>query len=163
MKGNVGICLYTAYEHVGPSSVRYPRGTGPGVEQEEEMTLLEIGKASVEREGDRVAILSFGSMLAPALEAAEQVNATVVNMRFVKPVDEALIQDVGMRHNLIITIEEQVVAGGGGSAVNEVLAKYGILTRTINLGLPDEHLEHGIPKDVLAEMWVGRKISRKFD
>ena len=143
--------LYTAYEHVGPSSVRYPRGTGPGVEQEQEMTLLEIGKASVEREGDRVAILSFGSMLAPALQAGEQVNATVVNMRFVKPIDEELIRDVGMRHNLIITMEEQVVAGGGGSAVNEVLAKYGILTRIINLGLPDEHLEHGVPKDVLAD------------
>ncbi len=143
--------LYTAYTHVGPSSVRYPRGSGPGVEQDEEMTFLEIGKASVEREGEDVAILAFGSMLAPAIGAGDRVNATVVNMRFIKPIDEDLIKEIGTRHNLLITMEEHVVAGGAGSAVNEVLAKYGILTHIINLGLPDDHIEHGMPKSVLAE------------
>ncbi len=143
--------LYTAYMHVGPISVRYPRGAGVGVEQEEEMTALEIGKASVERNGKGTAILSFGSMLAMAMDAGERLNATVVNMRFVKPIDEALVTEITSSHDLIVTIEEHVVAGGAGSAVNEVLAKHGILTRTVNLGLPDEHVDHGVPKLVFAK------------
>ncbi len=143
--------LYTAYMHEGPSSVRYPRGAGVGVEQEEEMTQLEIGKASVEREGHGTAILSFGSMLIHAMQAAETLGATVVNMRFVKPVDEEIILRMADSHDLIVTVEEHVVLGGAGSAVNEVLAKYGILTRTVNLGLPDQHVDHGVPKLVFAE------------
>ena len=143
--------LYTAYMHEGPISVRYPRGAGVGVEQEEEMTALEIGKASVERNGEGTAILSFGSMLAAAMDAGERLNATVVNMRFVKPIDEELVTEITSSHDLIVTIEEHVVAGGAGSAVNEVLAKHGILTRTVNLGLPDEHVDHGVPKLVFAK------------
>jgi 1-deoxy-D-xylulose-5-phosphate synthase len=143
--------LYTAYMHEGPISVRYPRGAGVGVEQEEEMTALEIGKASVERNGEGTAILSFGSMLAAAMDAGERLNATVVNMRFVKPIDEELVAEITKSHDLIVTIEEHVVAGGAGSAVNEVLAKHGILTRTVNLGLPDEHVDHGVPKIVFAK------------
>ncbi len=143
--------LYTAYMHEGPISVRYPRGAGVGVEQEEEMTALEIGKASVERNGEGTAILSFGSMLAAAMDAGERLNATVVNMRFVKPIDEVLVTEITSSHDLIVTIEEHVVAGGAGSAVNEVLAKHGILTRTVNLGLPDEHVDHGVPKLVFAK------------
>ena len=143
--------LYTAYMHEGPISVRYPRGAGVGVEQEEEMTALEIGKASVERNGEGTAILSFGSMLAAAMDAGERLNATVVNMRFVKPIDEELVTEFTSSHDLIVTIEEHVVAGGAGSAVNEVLAKHGILTRTVNLGLPDEHVDHGVPKLVFAK------------
>ena len=143
--------LYTAYMHEGPISVRYPRGAGVGVEQEEEMTALEIGKASVERIGEGTAILSFGSMLAAAMDAGERLNATVVNMRFVKPIDEELVTEITSSHDLIVTIEEHVVAGGAGSAVNEVLAKHGILTRTVNLGLPDEHVDHGVPKLVFAK------------
>ena len=143
--------LYTAYMHEGPISVRYPRGAGVGVEQEEEMTALEIGKASVERNGKGTAILSFGSMLAAAMDAGERLNATVVNMRFVKPIDEELVTEITSSHDLIVTIEEHVVAGGAGSAVNEVLAKHGILTRTVNLGLPDEHVDHGVPKLVFAK------------
>ena len=143
--------LYTAYMHEGPTSVRYPRGAGVGVEQEEEMTALEIGKASVERNGAGTAILSFGSMLATAMDAGERLNATVVNMRFVKPIDEEMVTEITSSHDLIVTIEEHVVAGGAGSAVNEVLAKHGILTRTVNLGLPDEHVDHGVPKLVFAK------------
>ena len=143
--------LYTAYMHEGPISVRYPRGAGVGVEQEEEMTALEIGKASVERNGEGTAILSFGSMLTAAMDAGERLNATVVNMRFVKPIDEELVTEITSSHDLIVTIEEHVVAGGAGSAVNEVLAKHGILTRTVNLGLPDEHVDHGVPKLVFAK------------
>ena len=143
--------LYTAYMHEGPISVRYPRGAGVGVEQEEEMTALEIGKALVERNGEGTAILSFGSMLAAAMDAGERLNATVVNMRFVKPIDEELVTEITSSHDLIVTIEEHVVAGGAGSAVNEVLAKHGILTRTVNLGLPDEHVDHGVPKLVFAK------------
>jgi 1-deoxy-D-xylulose-5-phosphate synthase len=143
--------LYTAYMHEGPISVRYPRGAGVGVEQEEEMTALEIGKASVERNGKGTAILSFGSMLAAAMDAGERLNATVVNMRFVKPIDEELVTEITSSHDLIVTIEEHVVAGGAGSAVNEVLAKHGILTRTVNFGLPDEHVDHGVPKLVFAK------------
>ena len=143
--------LYTAYMHEGPISVRYPRGAGVGVEQEEEMTALEIGKASVERNGKGTVILSFGSMLAAAMDAGERLNATVVNMRFVKPIDEELVTEITSSHDLIVTIEEHVVAGGAGSAVNEVLAKHGILTRTVNLGLPDEHVDHGVPKLVFAK------------
>ena len=143
--------LYTAYMHEGPISVRYPRGAGVGVEQEEEMTALEIGKASVKRNGEGTAILSFGSMLAVAMDAGERLNATVVNMRFVKPIDEELVTEITSSHDLIVTIEEHVVAGGAGSAVNEVLAKHGILTRTVNLGLPDEHVDHGVPKLVFAK------------
>ena len=143
--------LYTAYMHEGPISVRYPRGAGVGVEQEEEMTALEIGKASVERNGKGTVILSFGSMLAAAMDAGERLNATVLNMRFVKPIDEELVTEITSSHDLIVTIEEHVVAGGAGSAVNEVLAKHGILTRTVNLGLPDEHVDHGVPKLVFAK------------
>ena len=143
--------LYTAYMHEGPSSVRYPRGAGVGVEQEEQMTQLEIGKASVERKGQGTAILSFGSMLVHAMQAAEQLDATVVNMRFVKPIDEEMVLRICESHDLVMTIEEHVVLGGAGSAVNEVVAKYGILTRLANMGLPDEHVDHGVPKLVFAE------------
>lgn len=144
--------LYTAYLYEGPSSVRYPRGVGVGVEQQEQMIQLEIGKAEVIRQGSGVAILAFGSMRAAAEQAGEHLGATVVNMRFVKPIDEELILNISNTHNIIITIEEHVVAGGAGSAVNEVLAKNGILTRIFNFGLPDQHIEHGIPKQVLSEL-----------
>ena len=143
--------LYTAYLYDGPSSVRYPRGAGVGVEQEELMTQLDIGKAVVEREGKGTAILAFGSMLIHAMEAGNHLNATVVNMRFVKPLDEELILRMAASHDLIVTIEEHVVYGGAGSAVNEVLAKHGSITKSVNLGLPDIHVDHGVPKTVFSE------------
>jgi len=143
--------LYTAYLHEGPSSVRYPRGAGVGVEQQQQMTALEIGKGSVERFGSHVAILAFGSMLAQAAEAGDNLDATVVNMRFVKPIDEDLIAEIAESHELIVTIEEHVVAGGAGSAVNETLARLGIVINVVNLGLPDKHVDHNLPQAVFAE------------
>ncbi len=143
--------LYTAYMHTGPSAVRYPRGTGPGTQPEMAMQLLEIGKANIERQGEATAILAFGSMLAPAIDAGDTLNATVVNMRFVKPIDEKLIKELAATHSLIVTIEENTAAGGAGSAVNEVLAASGPGPQIINLGLPDRHLAHGKPESVLAQ------------
>ena len=143
--------LYTAYLFDGPSSVRYPRGAGVGVEQEELMTQLDIGKAVVERDGKGTAILAFGSMLIHAMEAGDHLNATVVNMRFVKPLDEELILRMAASHDLIVTIEEHVVYGGAGSAVNEVLVQHGVVTKSVNLGLPDIHVDHGVPKTVFSE------------
>ena len=143
--------LYTAFLHDGPSSVRYPRGTGPGAVPREEMKLLEIGKAQEVLSGRTTAILAFGSMLAPALTAGNELDTTVVNMRFIKPLDEELIARIAETHELIITIEENVIAGGAGSAVNEVLARIQSIAKIVNLGLPDEHLPHGKPDIRLAE------------
>ena len=143
--------LYTAFLHKGPCSVRYPRGSGPGVKPEEKMTQFEIGRASIEREGEKTALLAFGSMLAPALTAGDALNATVVNMRFVKPIDEEIITKIAYSHELIVTMEENVVAGGAGSSVNEILVKNGILIKIVNRGLPDVHLDHGNPEVVLAQ------------
>jgi 1-deoxy-D-xylulose-5-phosphate synthase len=112
---------------------------------------LPIGKADVRREGKRIALLAFGSMLAPALEAGVAFNATVVNMRFVKPLDEELVRELARTHELLITVEENVVAGGAGSAVNECLMAAGLPTRVVNLGLPDRFIEHGDHREQLAQ------------
>jgi 1-deoxy-D-xylulose-5-phosphate synthase len=114
--------LYTGSFLNQPAAVRYPRGGGPGVVIEREMTALPIGKAKLCREGKDIAILAFGTMLTPALEVGEEIGATVVNMRFVKPLDEALILDLAWTHEWLVTVEENVVAGGAGSAVAETLA-----------------------------------------
>ena len=143
--------LYTAYLHEGPSSVRYPRGVGVGAEQQEQMTQYDIGKGVVERRGQDAAILAFGSMLSQAMEAAERTNATVVNMRFVKPIDEQLVLEMSESHSLLITIEEHVIAGGAGAAVNEVLAKNSVRINIVNLGLPDKHVDHNVPQAVFAK------------
>ena len=143
--------LYTAYKHKGITCVRYPRGTGPGAQINKKMNAIPIGKAKLERKGNGIALLAFGSMLEPALEAGEQLDATVVNMRFVKPLDEELIKSLAGSHDLLVTLEENVVMGGAGSAVNELLAKYGLNTHILNLGLPDEHIDHGNPKTMLAD------------
>ena len=135
--------LYTAYQHPGPAAVRYPRGTGPGALIEEDMTAMPIGKAVVVREGQGAAILSFGTTLAPALEAAERVNATVVDMRWVKPMDEDTVRAMADTHALIVTIEENALAGGAGSGVNTFLANEGHNVAIANLGIPDRFMEHG--------------------
>ncbi len=135
--------LHTAYQHPGPAAVRYPRGTGPGVAIEKQMTALEIGRAEKVREGSTVAILSFGSMLETARQAAESVNATLVNMRWVKPIDKNLILQLSESHKLLVTIEDNVVAGGAGSFVGEVLHEHGKNNDILVLGLPDEFIEHG--------------------
>jgi len=140
--------LYTGYQHNGPSAIRYPRGKGPGVNVQKIMKQLPIGKGSVERKGKGIAILAFGPMLAPSLQAAENLNATVVNMRFIKPLDERLVIDMARHHDLIITIEDNVIAGGAGSAINELLVSMNTPPTIINLGLPDKFVEHG-DRDVL--------------
>ncbi len=142
--------LSTGFLLNGPAAVRYPRGTGPGVAVEDSLEPLPLGKAEIRREGRRVALLAFGSMVAPALEAGAAFDATVVNMRFVKPLDEECVRELARTHELLITIEENAVAGGAGSAVNEFLAAAGLTTRVVNLGLPDRFIEHGEHGDQLA-------------
>jgi 1-deoxy-D-xylulose-5-phosphate synthase len=149
--------LYTAFEMEGPVAVRYPRGSGPGVEIQREMRALPIGKGEVRRQrkgvGDdlRIAILAFGSMLHPSLKAAESLDATVVNMRFVKPLDEALVRELGLRHDLLVTVEENVIAGGAGSAVLEALERCRVSVPVLQLGLPDRFIDQGDPAIQLTE------------
>lgn len=142
--------LYTAYRHNGPAAVRYPRGTGLGTAIEEEMRELPIGKGRLLREGSSVAILNFGTMLAPAMAAAERLGATVADMRWVKPLDEALIDELADSHQLLVTLEENTIAGGAGSAVLEYLNATSRTMPVLQLGLPDQIIEHGKHKDLLA-------------
>jgi 1-deoxy-D-xylulose-5-phosphate synthase len=135
--------LFTAFSLGTPAAVRYPRGSGPGTVPVKEMTALPLGKAEVRRRGSRVAILAFGSMVQPALAAGELLDATVVNMRFVKPIDEALIAELAATHDLIVTVEENVTDGGAGSAVAESLSRSRLQRPMLHLGLPDEFVEHG--------------------
>jgi 1-deoxy-D-xylulose-5-phosphate synthase len=143
--------LYTAMQLNTPSTVRYPRGTGPGVTIEKAMQALPIGKGEVRRAGKRVAILAFGSMLTPALAAGEQLDATVANMRFVKPMDVELILRLAAEHELLVTVEENTVQGGAGSAVAECLQQNGIAIPLLQLGLPDKFIEQGEPAQMLAD------------
>ncbi|KRT56467.1 1-deoxy-D-xylulose-5-phosphate synthase [endosymbiont of Ridgeia piscesae] len=143
--------LQTAYDYPGPAMVRYPRGGGIGAEVEQPVKPLELGQGRLRREGCRVALLSFGSLLQTALAAAEQLDATVADMRFVKPLDEALILDLASRHELLVTLEENQVQGGAGSAVNEYLAHIGHSVRLLNLGLPDRFIHHATQQQQLAE------------
>lgn len=143
--------LYTGYLQDQPCAVRYPRGTGTGVAVQQEMSALAIGKAEVKRHGKQIAILAFGAMVMPALAAGERLNATVINMRFIKPLDTAMMQDIAQGHDLIVTVEENSIMGGAGSAVNEYLAAQGILCRVLNLGLPDQFIQQGLPQELLAD------------
>lgn len=143
--------LYTAYEHKGPAAVRYPRGTGPGAAIQSTMTLLPLGRGVKKRQGENIVILAFGSMLMPALAAAEKLNASVVDMRFVKPLDTALIRELAYQHELFVTVEEHALMGGAGSAVNEFMAEAGLHNAMLNLGIPDAFIEHASPADMLAE------------
>ncbi len=142
--------LYTGFLLDTPAAVRYPRGAGPGVPVEKEMRALPIGKGEVRREGRRVAILAFGTVLKPALEAGEELDATVVNMRFVKPLDDGLVAQLARTHALLVTVEDNVVMGGAGSAVAESLAAQGVVAALLHLGLPDEFIEHGDQNQLLA-------------
>ncbi len=143
--------LFTGYQHEGPAAVRYPRGKGPGLMPATEMTAIPLGKAETLRKGHRVALLAFGSMVEPCREFAEQIDATLVNMRFVKPLDKELIEALAETHDLIVTIEENAVMGGAGSGVNEVLAAAGKAVPLLNLGLGDSYLEHASREECLAE------------
>ncbi|MEH6592737.1 MAG: 1-deoxy-D-xylulose-5-phosphate synthase, partial [Halioglobus sp.] len=143
--------LYSAFEHPGPAAVRYPRGTGPGAVIAEEMRGMEIGKAVPVRSGLQVAILNFGALLPAAIEAAKELNATVVDMRWVKPLDEATVISLANDYELLVTLEENALAGGAGSAVNECLNNKRPGTKILNLGIPDKLIEHGSPEKQRAD------------
>ncbi|BBO21576.1 MAG: 1-deoxy-D-xylulose-5-phosphate synthase [Burkholderiales bacterium] len=144
--------LTTAFLHDGPSAVRYPRGHGPGVALQAGLASLPIGKGEIRRSGARVALLAFGSMLAPALEAGERLDATVANMRFVKPLDHELVRELAFAHDLLVTVEENVVIGGAGAEVARSLEEQGLNTRMLRLGLPDRFTEHGDAATLLAQL-----------
>jgi 1-deoxy-D-xylulose-5-phosphate synthase len=131
--------------------VRYPRGNGPDAVIESSLEPLEIGKGVVRRQGKKIAMLVFGVQLTEALIVAEKLDATVVDMRFVKPLDEALIREMAGSHDLLVTIEENAIMGGAGAAVSEFLARENILKSVLHLGLPDVYVEHAKPAQMLAE------------
>ena len=144
--------LTTAYRHDGPTVVRYPRGTGPGVATSEELLALPIGKGEIRRQGRKTALLAFGSMLTPALEAGDILDATVANMRFVKPIDRELIAELAAEHSLLISIEENALIGGAGSEVARVLDELGSPVQFVRIGLPDRFIDHGDQARLLAEV-----------
>ena len=142
--------LYTGFIHQGPAAVRYPRGTGPGAVIEQTMSALPLGKGVMRRSGSQVAILNFGTTLAAALTAADSLNASVADMRFVKPIDEQLIDQLAANHQLLVTVEENSIAGGAGAAVSEYLAQQGIVMPVLHLGLPDLFIDHSSHTEQLA-------------
>ncbi|WP_269533926.1 1-deoxy-D-xylulose-5-phosphate synthase [Chitinimonas sp. BJYL2] len=143
--------LYTAFQMNQPTAVRYPRGTGPGVEIAKAFTALPVGKGETRRQGKRIAILAFGTMVAPALKAGEALDATVANMRWVKPLDVELVKQLADSHELLVTVEENSIMGGAGSALSEALNAAGYARRVLHLGLPDRYVDHGDPAQQLAE------------
>jgi len=143
--------LTTGYLHKGPAAVRYPRGSGPNAPIDSTLQPLPIGKGVLRRQGQRVALLVFGVQLAAALQAAEALDASVVDMRFVKPLDEALLLEMAASHSLLVSIEENTIMGGAGSAVGECLAAHGLAVPLLQLGLPDYYVEHARPEEMLAE------------
>jgi 1-deoxy-D-xylulose-5-phosphate synthase len=144
--------LYTAYLQPGPTAVRYPRGGGLGVAPREEMAALPVGKGEVRRQGREIAILSFGGLLGTALKAGEILDATVANMRFVKPLDRELIVDLARNHDTLVTLEENAVTGGVGSEVSRLLHAEGLGVRVLCLGLPDHFIDHGDQHRLLASV-----------
>ncbi|MSQ58607.1 MAG: 1-deoxy-D-xylulose-5-phosphate synthase [Betaproteobacteria bacterium] len=143
--------LYTGYRLGKPAAVRYPRGTGPGVPVHAEMTALPIGKAQVRKQGEKLAILAFGGVLSAALEAGTSLNATVVNMRFVKPLDESLLAELSASHEFLVTVEENVIMGGAGSAVLEALQRLRCKIPVLQLGIPDRFIDHGDQASLVKE------------
>jgi 1-deoxy-D-xylulose-5-phosphate synthase len=156
--------LYTGFQMATPAAVRYPRGTGPGAEIAKEMTALPIGRGEIRRRGNsfsilskRVAILAFGSVLKAALEAGEELDLTVANMRFVKPLDEQLVRELADGHDLLVTVEENVVMGGAGSAVLESLQRAGKRVAVLQLGLPDRFIDQGDPGIQVAHAGLNKE------
>ena len=149
--------LELGYAHQGPAAVRYPRGAGVGAEISSKLE-IQLGKGRIVRQGEAVAILAFGTVLKYALEAAKEINATVVDMRFVKPLDEPLISEIAKSHQCLITIEENAVKGGAGSAVNEFLIENDLLQnlKVRNIGLPDYYQDHGVHGDMLADVGISK-------
>ncbi|HUW53825.1 MAG TPA: 1-deoxy-D-xylulose-5-phosphate synthase [Rhodanobacter sp.] len=142
--------LSTGFHYAGPAAVRYPRGSGPGTVIRKALDTLPIGKAELRRRGHGIALLSFGAMLSPATTIAAEIDATLVNMRFVKPLDEAMILDLAKSHDAFVTLEDNAIAGGAGSGVAECLAAHGIVKPILHIGLPDVYLEHGSREEVLS-------------
>jgi len=160
--------LTTGYNYPGPAAIRYPRGAGIGVKPETELSSLIIGKGEVRREGNKIAILAFGSMLQPSLQAADALDATVANMRFVKPLDVELLKTLAASHDVLVTVEEGCKMGGAGSAVAEALAEAGICKPLLILGLPDKFIDHGDPALLLSQCGLDGKgiaqaIRERFD
>ena len=155
------LLLSTCYQADSPSAVRYPRGTGTGATVSDGLETVEIGKGIIRREGEKIAVIAFGSMVAPSLTAAENLNATVADMRFVKPIDEELIVSLARSHDYIVTVEENTEQGGAGSAVLEVLAKHGICKPVLLLGVEDKVTEHGDPKKLLADLGLNAEAVEK--
>ncbi|MBS0485607.1 MAG: 1-deoxy-D-xylulose-5-phosphate synthase [Proteobacteria bacterium] len=143
--------LYTAFKLDTPTAVRYPRGTGPGVKIQKDMQALPVGRGEVRRQGEKIALLAFGSMLAPCLSAAEELNATVANMRFVKPLDDDLVASLAASHDVLVTVEENTVLGGAGGAVTESLNSQRINVKVLQLGLPDVFIDQGDHAQMLAD------------
>ncbi len=156
--------LYTAYRHDGPTAVRYPRGSGLGVQPLAEMTALPIGKGEIRRSGRRIALLAFGSLLGAALQAGEQLDATVANMRFVKPIDRELIARLAAEHELLVTLEENSVIGGAGAEVARAVHDAGLSTHVLQMGLPDRFVDHGDQGQLLAEVGLdAASILKRID
>ena len=155
------LLLSTCYQANSPSAVRYPRGTGTGATVSDGLETVEIGKGIIRREGGKIAVIAFGSMVAPSLTAADKLNATVADMRFVKPIDEELIVRLARSHDYIVTAEENAEQGGAGSAVLEVLAKHGICKPVLLLGVEDKVIEHGDPKKLLDDLGLSAEAIEK--
>ena len=155
------LLLSTCYQANSPSAVRYPRGTGTGATVSDGLETVEIGKGIIRREGEKIAVIAFGSMVAPSLTAADKLNATVADMRFVKPIDEELIVSLARSHDYIVTAEENAEQGGAGSAVLEVLAKHGICKPVLLLGVEDKVTEHGDPKKLLDDLDLSAEAIEK--
>jgi hypothetical protein len=155
------LLLSTCYQANSPSAVRYPRGTGTGATISDGLETVEIGKGIIRREGEKIAVIAFGSMVAPLLAAADKLNATVADMRFVKPIDEELIVRLARSHDYIVTAEENAEQGGAGSAVLEVLAKHGICKPVLLLGVEDKVTEHGDPKKLLDDLGLSAEAIEK--
>ena len=143
--------LSTGFHFRGPAAVRYPRGTGPGVALEPGLTVLAIGKAQLRHAGSRIALLAFGALVPAAQQVGESLGLTVVNMRFVKPLDRALLLELAGEHEGFVTLEDNVIAGGAGSGVAELLAAEGITLPVLHLGLPDSFQAHASREELLAE------------
>ncbi|MCK5919063.1 MAG: 1-deoxy-D-xylulose-5-phosphate synthase [Cocleimonas sp.] len=159
--------LYTAFKQDGPTAVRYPRGKGVGLLPDEKMQMIEIGKATLLQQGRRIAILLFGSLLQASTAVADSLNATLINMRFVKPLDQALLLEVAQDYELIVTIEDNAISGGAGSAVNEFLLAHKFDVALLNLGIPDRYLEHATREQQLESIGLDadgiRKSIRNFE
>ena len=155
------LLLSTCYQANSPSAVRYPRGTGTGATVSDGLETVQIGKGIIRRKGEKIAVIAFGSMVAPSLTAADKLNATVADMRFVKPIDEELIVRLARSHDYIVTAEENAEQGGAGSAVLEVLAKHGICKPVLLLGVEDKVTEHGDPKKLLADLGLNAEAVEK--